>query len=204
MVKQKEPSKGERTRKTILDSAYGLITEQGYAATSMRQIAEKAGLSLGSIYNHFPSKQDVFKAIVLERHPMIQIIPLLGSIQGRTVDEFVQNAAHALIKQLGRHQPELINLMLTEIVEFKGAHMPLVFEKMVPRMLQVAERLSQLDGELRPIPRPIMLRAFAGTFLFYYVTESLLGPAMPPEMRANALDHFVDIYLHGILVKETA
>ncbi len=204
MDKAETVSKGERTRQTIVDAAYDLIIQQGYAATSMRQIAERSDLALGSIYNHFSSKEEVFRAIVLERHPMAQIIPIMTTVEGRTVEEFVQNAAQALIEQLGRHQPEFVNLMLTEIVEFKGAHMPLVFAKMLPTMLQVAERLSHLEGELRPIPHPVMLRAFAGTFLFYYVTETLIGPAMPPEMRNNALDYFVDIFLHGILMKETA
>ena len=74
--------KGERTRQIIMDSAYGLIIEQGYAATSMRQIAEKAGLALGSIYNHFSSKEDVFSDIVQERHPFFQILPVLNSVAG--------------------------------------------------------------------------------------------------------------------------
>jgi hypothetical protein len=134
---------------------------------------------------------------------MVQIIPIVEAVDGQTVEEFVQNAAHALVEQLGRH-PEFVNLMLTEIVEFQAAHMPMVFEKMFPMVLQIADRLSHLDGALRPIPAPVMVRAFAGTFLFYYVTEALIGPGMPPEMRANALDHLVDIFLHGILSKETA
>ena len=60
------PSKSDRTARAILDSAYALISSQGYAATSMRQIAEGAGLALGSIYNHFSSKEDIYKAIILD------------------------------------------------------------------------------------------------------------------------------------------
>ena len=89
--------KGDRTRQIILDSAYGLIIQQGYAATSMRQIAENANLALGSIYNHFPSKEDVFREIVQERHPFFQILPVLISVQGDTTEEFVRNAARTLI-----------------------------------------------------------------------------------------------------------
>ena len=91
----------------------------------MRQIAEKAGLALGSIYNHFSSKDDVFRAIVQERHPLLQMIPLLNAVQGQTVEEFVRNAAHTLVGELNRH-PEFLNLMLMEIVEFKGSHVPLL------------------------------------------------------------------------------
>ncbi len=103
------PSKGEQTSQAVLTAAYQLIIRQGYAATSMRQIAEKAGLSLGSIYNHFSSKDDVFRAIVEQRHPFFQMLPLLQAVEGSTVEEYVRNAAHTLVEELTRH-PEFLNL----------------------------------------------------------------------------------------------
>jgi AcrR family transcriptional regulator len=191
-------TKRERTRQAILDAAYGLIIEQGYAATSMRQIAERAGLALGGIYNHFPSKGDVFRTIILERHPFFQILPLLNSVEGNTIEEFVRKAARLLIDELGHH-PDFLNLMLTEIVEFKGEHVPLVFGKIFPLVLPLGQRIAALPGPMRPIPAPVLMRAFLGMFFSYYITGILLGPAMPSEMQADALDHFVEIFLHGIL-----
>jgi AcrR family transcriptional regulator len=194
-------SKGERTRQVILDAAYSLIIEQGYAATSMRQIAERAELALGSIYNHFASKDEVFRAIIAERHPFLEVIPLLNSVEGNTVEEFVHNAAHTLIDELGHH-PDFLNLMLIEIVEFKGEHVPLVFGKVFPMILPLAQRLAGLDGRIRKIPPPVLMRAFLGMFFSYYITNILIGPVMPPEMQAGALDYFVEIFLHGILVEK--
>jgi AcrR family transcriptional regulator len=196
-------SRGERTRQAVVDAAYNLIIEQGYAATSMRQIAERAGLSLGSIYNHFPSKEEVFHVIVVERHPFLQIVPIMSAVQGRTVEEFIHNAAHALVAELGHH-PDFLNLMLIEIVEFKGQHVPTLFDKVLPMVLPLARHVAGLEGNMRPIPPLVLVRAFLGMFFSYYITEILIGRVMPPEMQINALDHFVDIFLHGILVKETA
>jgi len=196
-------TKRERTHQAILDAAYSLIIEQGYAATSMRQIAERAGLALGGIYNHFPSKADVFRTIILERHPFFQILPLLNSVQGSTIEEFVRRAARLLIDELGHH-PDFLNLMLTEIVEFKGEHVPLVFAKVFPLVLPLGQRIASLPGAVRPIPAPVLVRAFLGMFFSYYITGVLLGPAMPPEMQADALDHFVEIFLYGILVDKPA
>lgn len=200
---EETPSKGERTRQAILESAYKLIIKQGYAATSMRQIAEGAGLALGGIYNHFPSKEDVFRAIIVERHPFFQIIPILNSVEGKTVEDFVRNAAHTLVAELGHH-PDFLNLMLTEIVEFKASHVPGLFEKFLPMVLPLIQRLGGLDGNIRQIPPFVLARAFLGMFFSYYITEMLVARAMPPDMQINALDHFVDIFLHGVLVKETA
>jgi AcrR family transcriptional regulator len=193
--------KGDRTRQSILDSAYSLMIEQGYAATSMRQIADKAGLALGGIYNHFTSKEDVFSFIIQEKHPFVQILPVLNSVQGENVEEYVRNAAKTLIEQLGHH-PDFLNLMLTEIVEFHGRHIPLLFEKFLPMILPLAAHITNLDGKTREIPTFILMRAFLGMFFSYYITEILIVPVMPPESQANALDYFVDIFLYGILVKE--
>ena len=57
-------TKGDVTRLAIEDAAIELFLEQGYHATSMRQIAEQAGLALGGIYNHFKSKDDIFQGII--------------------------------------------------------------------------------------------------------------------------------------------
>jgi AcrR family transcriptional regulator len=193
--------KGERTRQIILDAAYGLIIKQGYAATSMRQIADSSGLALGGIYNHFNSKEDVFRFMIQERHPFFQILPVLTRVEGRTIDEYVRNAARTLIQQLGHH-PDFLNLMLTEIVEFKGAHIPSIVDKFVPMILPLSSQISSLEGNIREIPPFILARAFLGMFFSYYITEILLSPVVPPEWQANALDHFVDIFLHGILIAE--
>lgn len=49
--------KGEQTRAAIFDAALALFRERGYEATTMRDIAARAGVSLGSSYHYFPSKQ---------------------------------------------------------------------------------------------------------------------------------------------------
>ncbi len=197
-------SKGVQTRQAILSAAYDLIIRQGYAATSMRQIAEKAGLALGGIYNHFASKEDVFRAIIEERHPFFQMIPLLDNVKGDTVEEYVRNAARTLVAELGHH-PEFLNLMLVEIVEFKAKHVPHVFERIFPILMPIAQRISSLDGDLRPIPAFVLVRAFLGMFFSYYITEILIARSLPPDLRtlnANAIDHFADIFLHGVLAEE--
>jgi AcrR family transcriptional regulator len=48
--------KGEQTRRLIVDTAVRLFREQGYDKTTMRGIAQAAGLSVGNAYYYFPSK----------------------------------------------------------------------------------------------------------------------------------------------------
>src|SRR5512145_2368243 len=117
-MKKEKQTKGDVTRLAIEEAAFELFMEQGYHATSMRQIAERAGkLALGGIYNHFPNKEEIFKAILIDKHPYKQILPIVLSTKGDTAEELIRNAARALVTELGS-RPELLKLIFIEMVEF--------------------------------------------------------------------------------------
>ncbi|QLL08701.1 TetR/AcrR family transcriptional regulator [Mycobacterium vicinigordonae] len=50
----------EETRRLILDSAERLFAEHGYATTTLKMIAEDAGLTQGSVYHHYRTKSELF------------------------------------------------------------------------------------------------------------------------------------------------
>ena len=54
--------KAERTRQTILDAAMGLFRREGYDRTTMRSIAQEAGVSVGNAYYYFGSKEHLIQA----------------------------------------------------------------------------------------------------------------------------------------------
>lgn len=56
--------KQEATRQKILDKALELFSAQGYDSVSVGEIAKTVGIKAPSLYNHFPSKQAIFDAIV--------------------------------------------------------------------------------------------------------------------------------------------
>lgn len=55
----------DQTRLAVLDAALACFADQGYGSTSLRTIAERAGLTAGSLYHHFPSKQALYHAAYL-------------------------------------------------------------------------------------------------------------------------------------------
>lgn len=190
--------KGERTRQNLLDAAHSLFLEQGYAGTSMRQISERAGLALSAIYNHFPSKESIFVEVLMSHHPFHTVFPLLMSAPGDSAEEFVRNGAHIMIAELGR-KPDFIKLFFIEIVEFEGRNLPRMFTTFYPKILPMVERFQNVRGEVRGIPPAVLFRAFLGMFFSYYMTEMLLANVPVKLIGADHLDHFVDIFLHGIL-----
>ena len=55
-----DTEQAETRRKAILDAAMALFDRQGYASTTVDDVAAAAGISKGSVYNYFESKQDLF------------------------------------------------------------------------------------------------------------------------------------------------
>ncbi len=56
--------KQENTKQKIIETALALFSERGYDAVSVGEIAAAVGIKAPSLYNHFPSKQSIFDAIV--------------------------------------------------------------------------------------------------------------------------------------------
>ncbi len=195
------PSKSEQSRQIILHAAIELFIEQGYHGTSMRQIAKQANIALGGIYNHFANKEEIFRDALLERHPYREILPVFLEATGDTTESMLRDGASRLLKSMETRQ-DFIKLMFIEMVEFRSAHMNELFQRIFPQIVGIAQRIQQMEGTgLRDIPIPILVRSMIGTFIAFYFTEMLMAnlPITPAEFNQNALDYFIDIYLHGIL-----
>jgi len=61
-------AKGEQTKALILSTALEMLHERGYEQTTMRAIAEKAGVSLGNAYHYFGSKDHLIQAFYHRTH----------------------------------------------------------------------------------------------------------------------------------------
>jgi AcrR family transcriptional regulator len=59
------------TRTEILDVAAEMFSERGYEATSLREIAERLGITKAALYYHFRSKEDIMRALV---EPMGEVL----------------------------------------------------------------------------------------------------------------------------------
>ncbi|MDS3860673.1 helix-turn-helix domain-containing protein [Thermosynechococcaceae cyanobacterium BACA0444] len=56
----------DQYRRELLNQCFDLFAEQGYAALTMRQIAQALGVSTGTLYHYFSSKEDLFEQLVAD------------------------------------------------------------------------------------------------------------------------------------------
>jgi AcrR family transcriptional regulator len=191
--------RGEHTRQAIIQAAHDLFLQQGYHGTSMRQIARNAEIALGGLYNHFASKEEVFEAVFLEYHPYHEVIPAVLAGSSVTIEQFAQDTIRRMLAAI-HGQPEFLNLMFIEVVEFKNIHTQKLFLKLMPQIMQILQNVIDMNRErMRPIPAAMLLRVYFGQFFGFFLTEITMSKIAPAEFRDDAVDYFVNIFLRGVL-----
>jgi len=192
-------NKGQLTRERLLEAALQQFTAHGYHGASMRQIADAAGVAVGGIYNHFSSKEEILKAVILAYHPINLVLPGLAKSEGGTLEVLLHNAATQFMAVLA-NRPELLNLFLIELFEFKGAHLPDLFDVLLPKVMTFSQRLVTVDPRLRPLPPMTIIRIFIGTLLGFYISGVVLNQLPAPyAQQLGTVDDLVTILVHGLL-----
>jgi TetR/AcrR family transcriptional regulator of autoinduction and epiphytic fitness len=197
-------NKGELTRAAVIEAAYTLFVQQGYHGTSMRQIAQKADLALGGIYNHFDSKEAIFKAVIIAYHPFVAVIPRLEDLEDDVTEGLLRSAARLFVSEMEK-QRGLFNLMFIEMIELDGRHMPELVDMMLPYMRRFQQRVAAQQRRSLHAQTPVaFFRSFLGTVVAYYLMNELLAGTSAMQQGPLSIDDMMDIYLHGIFLEDGA
>jgi AcrR family transcriptional regulator len=117
----------EDTRSRIQEIALELFTEQGYEATSLREIAERLGVTKAALYYHFKSKDEIAASFLADRAAaMVQVVEW-GKQQPRTpqtrrevltryAEELRVSSHHKIMRFLERNQTALRNNPKSELM----------------------------------------------------------------------------------------
>jgi AcrR family transcriptional regulator len=106
------------TRSRIQEVALELFTEQGYEATSLREIAERLGVTKAALYYHFRTKDDIVASFMADRAAALERLVEWGRTQPRTpetrrevlrryAEELSRSSHHRVMQFLERNQTAL-------------------------------------------------------------------------------------------------
>jgi AcrR family transcriptional regulator len=101
---------------TLLDAAARLLVREGYAGVNTNAIAKQAGISIGSLYQYFPSK-DALIAAVHERHALqirARFVELLSGPRPRSLEEAVSAWVRTML-EAHRIEPRLHRALESEV-----------------------------------------------------------------------------------------
>ena len=186
----------ESTEKQILESAYRLFVENGFAGSSMRDIAEYAGIKAASIYNHYKNKDQIFEAVFIEKHPIFRILEVIDNAKGDNAEELIIDAVDCLHEEINSH-PKLLNLFFVELVEMNGKHVEKAMKTNFPPDSRFIRQIYAKKSEIRRIPIPVLLRTIVETVFANLIFSWFVGQSNIE--RYGTRDQMIDVLLRGIL-----
>ena len=162
------------TREAILDAAEVLFAERGVDGVAVRDLARELGLTPSSLYNHFPSKQALYEA-VLERG-LEPFAELVGDASAAEITPAgVRRIVHVIVEHLASH-PHLARLVQRALIEETTSVQDLVERWLQPlyeKGSTVVRRVSDsADWDDREVPH-LAIALFAIVFAFFVNVPAL-------------------------------
>ena len=135
-----QEERSQRSRAQVLDAALALFSHQGYRATSMREIAEKAGVSTGNVYHHFTDKEAIFLELldVYWRAIDDPDFPINKALRTGGFPENLEAIGLAARESVARYRP-YVTLIYVDVVEFEGSHIRKFYLEMAGRFERFVE-----------------------------------------------------------------
>ena len=179
------------------------FVERGFAATRLEDVARRAGVTKGTIYLYFESKEALFKAVVRET-----IVPVIA--QGEALAKSFTGSARELVEQLVREYWRLVGETalagIPKLMMAEASHFPeltrFYYEEVVTRghrlMAGVIERGIK-NGEFRAVDVMIAAKLAMSPLMHATVVRQAFAACMPEGFNVRRyLDTHIDLYLHGI------
>ena len=150
------------TRRRLLDAAWTVFARRGYEGASVQQVADEAGFTIGAIYSHFRTKQDLFLALLEERF-VAKVSDLSRLMDGSASLDQQMEALGRRFGRLRETEGEW-DLLASEFWLYAARH-PEARAPLAERQRQLREGLAQVistrltEAGIEPATSPLLIAA---------------------------------------------
>jgi len=183
----------DRRRHEIFHSSVVLILKQGFAGTSMQEIARAAGVGKSTLYDYFPTKDHVLLFVFEEELDNLQEQAEGMAAQDSPVEEKLIRILEAQLEYLLNNKNFFTELSM-QVMQLGQAGQARIMKKRYSYQDLLRGVLEQgvLEGVFRPVNTRLAARTLLSIMEVLVYTTRPTGT--PHEMLADALDMF----MHGI------
>ncbi|MFT3856235.1 MAG: TetR/AcrR family transcriptional regulator [Aquabacterium sp.] len=189
----------------LLEAALTLFVEKGLAATRQEEVARLAGVSKGTLYLYYPSKDELFKAVITAylTHVLVEGSEIVDQYEGPTSD-LVRRLAHTWWARVGSSKAAgLLVLIMSEAATFPELVQFYVDEVVAPSHALLARVVQRgIDrGEFRAMDVTSVVHALIAPmqFLILYRQCTAVCTHNPvPLDPAQFMDTQIDLLLRGL------
>ncbi|WP_225078879.1 TetR/AcrR family transcriptional regulator [Streptomyces sp. CoT10] len=184
-----------KTRQAIRTATYALIEEQGYDATTIEQIADRAEVSPSTVFRYFPTKEDI---VLTDEYDEI----MLEELRARPVDEpWMDSLRHVMHKALAlgmTEEPEVSRLRAR-----LGVEVPAVRARMMESMSEAGLLIRQAIAARTGLDQDSLeVRVFAMSLMGGLMEVSLYWAENGCKGElSDLMDQAMDVLEHGLPTK---
>jgi len=192
----------------IISAALEVFADRGFAATTLEDIARKAGVTKGTIYLYFENKEALFKALIRGT-----IVPVIA--KGEAIAQAFTGSARDLFEKLVREYWRLVGetslssiprLMIAEAGNFPQLAR-FYYQEVITRghrlMAGVLERGIKA-GEFKKVDLSVATKLAMAPLMHAVVARKAFAHCMPEGFDVPTyLDTHIELFLHGIATDHT-
>jgi AcrR family transcriptional regulator len=197
------PRAMDQNRERIERAAIRVFTKQGFHGTSVRDLALAAGVSMGNLYNYYPTKDDLYRRVIERFESKIegQRQRALGPLDDLFNPDELRRLAYA-VKDIVYENPDYWRLMYIDIIEFGNRHFAHTFRSLAKNLQQ---RLGpQLERSIKKgrwsgVNPALAFTALYLQFFTYFLVEKLFGGDQHLGMSDElAVDQIIKMVTEGL------
>jgi TetR/AcrR family transcriptional regulator len=187
------------TRDRVLQVAQVLFAERGYRGTSLRDIAKRIGIKAPSLLHHFPSKQQLYLAVLDKMFESLEDAANAVAWGRESRQERMRQAVGDTIDFIASH-PDFVRIMWKEMADESGVGRQ-VLKRRLPPLFSTAVNFifrGQRDGEFRTEVDPLHFMWSLNSITIGYFTTAamirrlwnmnLLEPSMIERRKREVID----------------
>ena len=190
----------------ILEAAKHVFGESGYAGTKLEDVARRAGVSKGTLYLYFDSKEALFREMVRAK-----VVTALAHAEEtvRTFDGSSRELLVILVSSMYRRLRDDGMARVGRVVQAELPSFPelaqFYFEEVILRSRRLVSRVLERgveSGEFREVSHGFAARGLASLLVHTAQLQCFFHDFDPDQLSDEAaLDGLVDLYLHGVLAR---
>jgi AcrR family transcriptional regulator len=190
-------------RTQILKAAMDVFTRKGFASATMPEIAREAGIAVGTIYLYYPSKHELFIAVIKDLIITAPLLDLIYRIPRENIavvfGQIMQNRFDLIQNEEMSRMPALMGEVARD-PELKKLWAERFFKPLFTQFEGIYRAMQPPDKPSRIAPA-VVVRAVGGLIIGFLMFKLLEGESSPLNdlPREKVAADMVDFMLHGLI-----
>jgi AcrR family transcriptional regulator len=187
----------------LLDAALAVFGERGFRQTTLEEVANRAGVSKGTVYLYFASKDDLFRAVVEKKVVMLlEAAEAIARTHEGSAADLLTLVVHRMWEAMSRHDMVCLSrLVQAELTQFPEVRR-FFFEHVIQRHRKLLKGIAArgvASGEFRPEATMILPRMIPPLVMQLNQNRFLFGEIDHGAPSATALrDAVLALFLEGV------